>query len=191
MFIAFVQCQIERDRVCWPFLSATKGCDIAFRRLAHARHNGIEVIFSRQAQGARECAIVVVIVDNDDRPAPAIRRARCDFFRRAAFRGTSIVKRFSSLSIRLAHRSQSQIPFVSADRSSGVRDLSYRMPPGAAAVMCEASPTLTTLFASSAGPDVDRMQPGLEHLCPTRPASSLLVAAKKLSRTVILFMYAG
>jgi hypothetical protein len=110
-------------------------------------------------------------------------RSSASFFH---LRSTSTVKRASSVSISLAHSSHNQIPLLAARRSSGVRERSYLLPPGAAAVICAASPTLTDLFSSKAGPEVGRRHCGLEQWWPARLASVRIVAAGKSSRFVII-----
>ena len=64
--------------------------------------------------------------------------------------------------------------------------VSYLLPPGAAAVICAASPTLTDLFSSKAGPEVGRRHSGLEQWWPARLASVRIVAAGNSSRFVII-----
>ena len=64
----------------------------------------------------------------------------------------------------------SQMPFSAEERCCGVNVESYRGPPGAAAVMCAATPLFTALSGCSAGPEATAPQSGLLHRCPTRAA---------------------
>ena len=101
-------------------------------------------------------------------------------------RSSSTVKRASSVSISLAQSSHSQIPLLAARRSSGVRRVHIACRRArAAAVICAASPTLTDLFSSKAGPEVGRRHCGLEQWWPARLARVRIVAAGNSSRFVM------
>jgi len=92
------------------------------------------------------------------------------------------VNRSGSLSMSLPHDWQSQIPFSSAVRFSGVKLSSYLGPPGDAAVICAATPIFNAPALSSWGPAVGARQSGREHRCPTRAASTRFVDSEKSSR---------
>jgi hypothetical protein len=86
----------------------------------------------------------------------------------------------SSSSINFAWIWQSQIPFVISERAVEVIDASYLGPPGAAAVMCAATPTLIIELADFAlGPTVTVRQ--IAHRKADRFASATLVALLKSS----------
>jgi hypothetical protein len=114
-------------------------------------------------------------------------RASDSFFQ---LRNRSTGKRVSSESISLPQIAHSQSPLLGLLRSLDVRVASYRGPPSSAAVICAAVPTLEMRSSSCAGPTVVRPHSGLEQRCPTRPCSTLMVFAEKLSRTWRLYHHA-
>jgi hypothetical protein len=72
-----------------------------------------------------------------------------------------------SLSTNLAQVSHSHMPFDALQRSFSLRLESNRGPPGEAAVMWAATPTLIDFDGSLRGPDVSASHSGLEQRSPT------------------------
>ena len=81
----------------------------------------------------------------------------------------------------LAWSWQSQMPLSGDRRSSGVISRSYRGPPGAAAEMWPATPTLITSSPSEVAPTVASLHDGYEHSHPTRIAIWSFVFSVKSS----------
>jgi hypothetical protein len=86
------------------------------------------------------------------------------------------VKCFASESTSLAWVWHIQIPFAWCRRCSELNDASYRGPPSSAAVICAATPTLTTPSSLGAAATVKQRQSGLEQRYPTRFAIKSFVA---------------
>ena len=102
----------------------------------------------------------------------------------AAFQASnmSFVKRGSSLSTSFPQDWQHQIALPIPDRCAGLRSGSKRGPPGAAAVICAATPKLMASCSVEAGPLVSRRQSGFEQRFPALLARDRTTEALKSSR---------
>src|SRR4029078_4055122 len=78
----------------------------------------------------------------------------------------------------------SQIPLSLLRRSSRVWAALWRGPPGEAAQICAATPTMTIPSCLAFDPTVARPQSGAEHRKPTALPISVTVFGEKLSRTL-------